>query len=154
VPWIHALGDAKEGPQLTPYALVEATALARHLFGTGSRAPDDLVPTAVFGHPPVGSVGLTEEQARLRGDVDVYRSTFVPLRNRLTPREEALVKLVVDRSSQRVLGVHVVGPDAPEIVQGFAVALRCGATKAQFDATLAIHPTLAEELVLLRTPNS
>jgi glutathione reductase (NADPH) len=112
----------------------------------------DNIPTAVFSMPPVGTVGLTEAEAAERfGAVDVYLSRFRPMRNILAGRDErTMMKLVVDRASDRVVGLHMVGPDAPEIVQGFAVALKCGATKAQFDATVGIHPTAAEELVTMR----
>ncbi|OHC81152.1 MAG: hypothetical protein A3G73_00400 [Rhodospirillales bacterium RIFCSPLOWO2_12_FULL_67_15] len=109
------------------------------------------VPTAVFSTPPVGAVGLTEAEAAQRGEIDVYVSSFKPLKHTLTGRaERTMMKLVVDRASQRVLGLHMVGADAPEIVQGFAVALKCGATKRDFDATVGIHPTAAEEFVTLR----
>jgi len=106
----------------------------------------------VFSLPPIATIGLSEEAARRRdGAVDVYLSRFRPLRNTLAGRDErSLVKLVVERATDRVLGVHMVGPDSPEIIQGFAVALQCGATKAQFDATIGVHPTAAEELVTLR----
>jgi glutathione reductase (NADPH) len=114
----------------------------------------DHVPTAVFSQPPVATVGLTEPEARAArpGPIDVYRTTFRPLQYALPGRQErTMMKLVVDRSSDDVLGVHIVGPDAPEILQGFAVALKAGAKKAQFDATIGIHPTSAEELVTLYT---
>ena len=138
-------------------ALAEAMALVDHLFGPlpgqARRAMDyEHIPTAVFTHPPIGTVGLTEAQARARhGAIRVYRSDFRPLKHTLSGRgERTLVKLIVDDASDRVVGLHMVGADAGEIVQGFAVALKCGATKAQFDATLGIHPTSAEEFVTLR----
>jgi glutathione reductase (NADPH) len=108
----------------------------------------------VFSHPPVGTVGLGEPQAQERHlDVDIYRSVFAPMKHTLSGRvDKALIKLVVDQATQRVLGVHVVGPDAAEIVQGFAVALKCGVTKRQLDATIGIHPSVAEELVTMREP--
>lgn len=155
VPSIHAIGDVTARLQLTPVALAEAMALVDHLFGDGRRAMDyDNVPTAVFTHPNVGTVGLTETQARERfGAVQVFRSEFKALRHTLSGSgERTLVKLVVDAASDRVVGLHMVGPDAGEVVQGFAVAMRAGATKAVFDATLGIHPTVAEEFVTLRTP--
>lgn len=159
VPSLYALGDVTARVQLTPVALAEAMALVDHLFGPAPGAAPrtaqyDLIPTAVFTHPNVGTVGLTEAQARERfGRLRVYRSEFRALRHTLSGSEErTLVKLVVDDASDRVVGLHLVGPDAGEIVQGFAVALRCGATKAQFDATLGIHPTIAEEFVTLREP--
>jgi glutathione reductase (NADPH) len=154
VPTIHALGDVIDRVQLTPVALAEAMVLVDQLFGNGERRIDyELVPTAVFTHPNIGTVGLGEAQARERhGAVRVFRSEFRPLRHTLSgSSERTLVKLVVDGASDRVLGVHMVGADAGEIVQGFAVALKAGATKAVFDATLGIHPTAAEEFVTLRT---
>ncbi|MFN3611914.1 glutathione-disulfide reductase [Tepidimonas sp.] len=161
VPSVYALGDVTARVQLTPVALAEAMALVDHLYGPAPgaaprSAPYDLIPTAVFTAPNVGTVGLTEAQARERyGRLRIYRSEFRALRHTLSGSEErTLVKLVVDDASDRVVGLHLVGPDAGEIVQGFAVALRCGATKAQFDATLGIHPTIAEELVTLREPVS
>ncbi len=152
VPSIWAVGDATDRMNLTPVAIAEAMALARTLFA-GQPTPMDHanVPTAVFSQPPVATVGLTEAEAARRGAIDVYVSSFKPMKHALSGRDErALVKLVVDRATDRVLGVHMMGADAPEIVQGFAVALRCGATKAQFDATVGIHPTAAEEFVTLR----
>ncbi|MDO5288768.1 MAG: glutathione-disulfide reductase [Pseudomonadota bacterium] len=157
VPSIYALGDVVGRLALTPVALGEAMALVDHLFGPAPgqalRQMDyDNIPTAIFTHPPIGTVGLSEEQARDRGQpIRVYRSDFKPLKHTLSgSAERTLVKLIVDDASDRVLGLHMVGADAGEIVQGFAVALKCGATKAQFDATLGIHPTSAEEFVTLR----
>lgn len=155
VPHIHAIGDVTNRLQLTPVAIREAMAYVETVFGGNPTAPDHSgVPTAVFSQPSLGTVGLTEAEARERHDaVDVYRSVFRPLKHTLTGGDErTLMKLVVDRASDRVLGVHMVGPDAGEIVQGFAVALKCGATKARFDETVGIHPTSAEELVTLRDP--
>ena len=155
VPSIYAIGDVSSRMQLTPVALGEAMALVDHLFGDDKRRMDyDYVPTAVFTHPNIGTVGLTEDAAREKyGKVTLFRADFRTLRHTLSGRDErTLVKLVVDAASDRVVGLHVVGPDAGEIVQGFAVALRAGATKALFDSTVGIHPTLAEELVTLRTP--
>jgi len=154
VPNIYAIGDMTHRKQLTPVAIAEGRAVADVLYGPGGRALNyELVPSAVFSLPAIGTVGLTEEEARARhGNVDVYRSSFRPLRHTVSGSDErALTKLVVDPASDRVLGAHMVGPDAGEIIQGLAVALTAGATKAQFDATLAIHPTAAEEFVLLRT---
>ncbi len=158
VPSIFALGDAVGRKDLTPVALAEAMALVDHLFGPAPgkpvRGPIDyaLIPTAVFTHPPIGTVGLSEEEARKQlGDIRVFRSDFKPLKHTLSgSTERTLVKLIVDAASDRVVGLHMVGGDAGEIVQGFAVALQCGATKAQFDATIGIHPTSAEEFVTLR----
>jgi glutathione reductase (NADPH) len=155
VPSVHAIGDVTARLQLTPVALAEAMVLADHLFGDHRRSMAyELVPTAVFTHPAIGTVGLTEAQARERhGAVDVYRTEFKPLRHTLGGRDErCLMKLVVDRASDRVVGLHMVGPEAGEVVQGFAAAMKAGATKAVFDATIGIHPTVAEEFVTLREP--
>ena len=155
VPHILAVGDVIDRVQLTPVALAEAMAVVDHLFGDGRRTVDyGNIPTAVFTHPNVGTVGLTEAQARERhGRLRIYRSEFKPLKHTLSMSgERALMKLVVDDASDRVLGVHMAGADAGEIVQGFAVALKAGATKAVFDATIGIHPTAAEEFVTMREP--
>lgn len=154
VPSVYAIGDATDRIQLTPVAIHEGICLANTLFNDTPMSPDHSdVPSAVFSQPPIGSVGLTEAEARERGPVDVYRSSFRVLKHTLTSNtEKTLMKLIVDRENDRVLGIHVVGPDAGEIIQGFAVAVKCGATKAQFDATIGIHPTSAEELVTMRDP--
>jgi glutathione reductase (NADPH) len=155
VPSIWAIGDVTNRINLTPVAIHEGVCLSETLFGAGPRSPDhENVPAAVFSQPPVGTVGLTEEEARARFDaVDVYRSTFRALKQTLTGGgERTMMKLVVDRETDRVLGLHMVGPDAGEIVQGFAVAIKAGAKKADFDATIGIHPTAAEEFVTMRTP--
>ena len=155
VPHILAVGDVIDRVQLTPVALAEAMAVVDQLFGDGRRTVDyGNIPTAVFTHPNVGTVGLTEAQARERhGRLRIYRSEFKPLKHTLSMSgERALMKLVVDDASDRVLGVHMAGADAGEIVQGFAVALKAGATKAVFDATIGIHPTAAEEFVTMREP--
>lgn len=155
VPGVHALGDVIDRIQLTPVALAEAMALVDRLYGAGQRSVDyALVPTAVFTHPNVGTVGLTEEAARARlPDVRIFRSEFKALRHTLSgSTERTLMKLVVDGATDRVVGLHMVGPDAGETVQGFAVALRAGATKALFDSTVGIHPTAAEEFVTMREP--
>jgi glutathione reductase (NADPH) len=155
VPSIFAIGDVTDRITLTPVALAEGEALARTLFNDQPTRPDHLdVPSAVFSQPPIGTCGLTEAQAGERyGEVDIYRSKFRGLKHTLSGRnEQTLMKLVVDRASQRVVGLHVVGAEAGEIVQGFAVAIKLGATKAQFDATIGIHPTAAEELVTMREP--
>ena len=158
VPSIHALGDVVGKLELTPVALAEAMAWVDHVFGpaagkTARRMDYDNIPTAVFTHPQIGTVGLSEAQARERfASVRIYRSDFKPLRHTLSgSSERCLVKLVVDDLSDRVVGLHVVGADAGEITQGFAVAMKAGATKAVFDETIGIHPTMAEELVTLRT---
>ncbi len=150
---IYAVGDVTNGIALTPVAIREGAAVANSLFGPAPVAADlALVPSAVFSQPPIGTVGLTEAAALEKFDaVDIYRSSFKPLRHALSGRDErTLMKLVVDAASQRILGAHMVGPDAPEIIQGLAVALRMGATTADFDATLGIHPTSAEEFMTLR----
>ncbi len=154
VPNIYAIGDLTQRRNLTPVAIAEGRAVADLLFGAGGRRLDyAMVPTAVFSAPAVGAVGLTEAEARAQGhEVDIYKSSFRPLRHTVSGSDErALVKLVVDAKSDRVLGAHMVGADAPEIIQSLAVALTAGATKAQFDATVALHPSAAEEFVLLRT---
>ena len=155
VPSIHALGDVTDRIQLTPVALAEAMALVDHLFGAGKRSVDyELIPTAVFTHPSIGTVGLSEHEARERyGKVSIYRSDFKALKHTLSgSTERTLMKLVVDDASDRVVGLHMVGADAGETVQGFAVAMKAGATKAVFDATIGIHPTAAEEFVTMREP--
>jgi glutathione reductase (NADPH) len=152
VPNIYALGDVTDRINLTPVAIAEGRALADTLFGReGSSVSYENIPTAVFSNPPIGTVGLTEAEAKNRyGAVDVYRSNFRPLRHTLSGSSaRTLVKLVVDSATDRVLGCHMVGMDAPEIIQGFAVALNCGATKKQFDATVGLHPTAAEEFVTM-----
>ena len=156
VPSIHAVGDVIDRMALTPVALAEGTVVAHHLFGQGGKsAPDyELVPTAVFSHPQVCTVGLSEEAARQRfGAVQIFQSSFRPLSNRMGGEpENVFLKLIVSKADQRVRGVHMVGEGAGELMQGFAVALQCGATKQQFDATIGIHPTVAEELVTMREP--
>ncbi len=150
---IYAVGDATDRVNLTPVAIAEARCLVETLFNGRPTAMDyENIPSAVFSQPPVGTVGLTEAAARHRfGEVDVYVSRFRALRHTLSGRDErTMMKLVVNRRDQRVLGCHMVGADAPEIVQGLAVALKCGATKQQFDATVGIHPTAAEEFVTMR----
>jgi glutathione reductase (NADPH) len=156
VPSIFAIGDVTDRIQLTPVAIHEGSALARTLFG-GERvgANHENVPSAVFCQPEIATVGLTEEQARQRfGELDVYRTSFKSMRHTLSGRDERnFMKLIVDRASQRVVAAHMVGRDAAEIIQGIAIAVRMGATKAQFDQTVGIHPTAAEEFVTMRTPS-
>ena len=155
VPSVYAIGDVIDRIQLTPVATAEGTLLANTLFNNSARRMDyDNVPTAVFSHPNVATVGLGEDEARKRyGEVEVYATRFRPLRATLSGSAgRVFMKLVVDRKTDRVLGVHMVGADAGEVIQGFAVALKCGATKAQFDATVGIHPTGAEEFVTMRAP--
>ncbi|EKE77398.1 glutathione-disulfide reductase [Gallaecimonas xiamenensis] len=155
VPSIYALGDVIDRFQLTPVALAEAMTLVNQLFGDASRTMDyEHIPTAVFTHPNIGTVGLTEAEARAKyGEVVIFKSEFRALKHTLSgSQERTLMKLVVDKASDRVLGLHMVGAEAGEITQGFAVALKAGATKAVFDATIGIHPTAAEEFVTMRTP--
>ncbi|MBY6070047.1 glutathione-disulfide reductase [Marinobacter salsuginis] len=155
VPSITALGDVIGTPQLTPVALAQGMVLSRRLFGDGKGDMDySAIPTAVFCQPNIGTVGLTEEEAREAGhSLRIYRSEFRPMKYTLSGRDErSLMKLVVDDETDRVLGAHMVGPDAGEITQGLAVAIKAGATKAQFDSTLGIHPTSAEEFVTMREP--
>ena len=152
---IHAIGDVTARPQLTPVATRDAMLLASSLFG-GTRRPVNLeyVPSAVFTSPEVAVVGLTEEHARERyGKVNVFKTSFRPLRHALSGRSEAtFMKLVVEHSGQRIVGAHMVGRDAAEIIQGVAIAIGAGATKTQFDQTIGIHPTAAEEFVTMRKP--
>jgi len=153
VPNVWAIGDVTDRINLTPVAIHEGMCLAATLFdGRPTQPCHENVPSAVFSQPPIGSVGLTEAQARAQFDaVDVYRTRFRELKHTLSGREErTLMKLVVDAASDRVVGAHMVGDHAGEVIQGVAIALVCGATKAQFDATIGIHPTSAEELVTLR----
>jgi len=151
---IYAIGDCTDRMMLTPVAIAEGMALANTLFNNQPTKPSYLnVPTAVFSSPNCGTVGLTEEQARARNlKIDVYRSSFKPLKHTLTGRDErTMMKLIVDQTNDKVLGCHMVGAEAGEIVQGLAVALNCGATKAQFDMTIGVHPSAAEEFVTMRT---
>ncbi|WP_444919400.1 glutathione-disulfide reductase [Microbulbifer sp. CnH-101-G] len=152
---IYALGDVTGEPQLTPVALAEAMALVKH-WRTGKTAEIDYnnIPTAVFCQPNIGTVGLSEEEARDSGvSVTVYKSEFRPMRHTVSGNtERTLMKLVVDADTDKVIGVHMVGDDAGEIIQGLAVALKAGATKRVFDETIGIHPTAAEEFVTMRTP--
>ncbi|MDP7122791.1 MAG: glutathione-disulfide reductase [Alphaproteobacteria bacterium] len=156
VPSVYALGDVIDRVQLTPVAIAEAMVVVDHMFGADAMADMsyDNIPSAVFSHPNLATVGLTEEEARKRhGEVEVYTSSFKALKHTLTGRDETtFMKLVTEPGAGRVLGLHMMGEAAGEIVQGFAVAMTCGATKAQFDATIGIHPTSSEEFVTLRTP--
>ncbi len=150
---IHAIGDVTNRINLTPVATAEAMWLARTLFGNEPTPVDhENVPTAVFADPNVATVGLSEEKAKERyGAVDVYKTSFRALKLTLTAKHErTFIKLVVERAGQKVVGAHMIGPDAGEIVQGVAIAVKMGATKGQFDSTIGIHPTAAEEFVTLR----
>ncbi|MEG1818313.1 glutathione-disulfide reductase [Pseudomonas sp.] len=157
-PSILAIGDVIGRVQLTPVALAEGMAVVRRLFKPEQYRPVDYqnIPTAVFSQPPIGTVGLTEEQALEQGhNVQVFESRFRPMKLTLTDiQEKTLMKLVVDADTDRVLGCHMVGPEAGEIIQGLGIALKAGATKQQFDETIGVHPTAAEEFVTLRTPVS
>ncbi len=160
VPDIFAVGDCTTGPQLTPVAIRQGHAFADTVFGGQARTVDlRFIATAVFSQPQVATVGLSEEQARYAAPgpsaaaLRIYMTTFKPMKATLSGRDErTLMKLVVDDTSDRILGAHMVGPDAAEIMQGLAIALQAGATKAHFDATIGIHPTAAEEFVTLRQP--
>ena len=155
-PSILAIGDVIGRVQLTPVALAEGMAVARRLFKPEQYRLVDyrMIPTAVFSLPNIGTVGLTEEQAREEGhEVEIFESRFRPMKLSLTEcQERTLMKLVVDARTDKVLGCHMVGPDAGEIVQGLAIALKAGATKRDFDETIGVHPTAAEEFVTMRTP--
>lgn len=155
VPNVYAVGDVTNRVNLTPVAIREGQAFADTVFHKIPRKPDyRYIPTAVFSQPPAATCGLTESLAREEyGAIDVYRSVFRPMRHTMSGRDEkAMMKLVVDRRTQQVLGAHMVGPDAAEIIQTLAVAIHMKATKSDLDATTAIHPTTAEEFVLMRTP--
>ena len=151
---IWAVGDVTNRVSLTPVALMEGMAFVDTVVkGIPTRPDYTNIPCAVFSQPPVASVGLSEQDAIKHGyTCDIFVSSFTPMKYSLSGRnEKAVMKLVVDAASQRVLGVHMVGPDAPEILQGFATALKCGATKQQFDQTVGIHPSSAEEFVTMRS---
>jgi glutathione reductase (NADPH) len=152
-PHIYAMGDVTDRVNLTPVATAEGHALADSLFGGHPRTVSlRNIPSAVFTTPPVATVGLTEDQAAAMGPVDVYVTRFTPMRHNLSGRaRKTMMKLVVDKATQKVVGAHMLGEDAAEIIQGIAIAVVMGATKADFDRTIGIHPTAAEELVTLRT---
>jgi glutathione reductase (NADPH) len=151
---IHAIGDVTDRMALTPVAIHEAMSFVKTVFdGVPTPVDHTFVPTAVFSQPEIGTVGMTEHSALAHGHaLDVYKSSFRPLKNTLSGRSErALFKLIVGSKDNRVLGCHIFGPEAAEIVQIVAVAMKMGATKADFDATIALHPSVAEELVTMRT---
>ena len=153
IPNIYAVGDVTDRLNLTPVAIAEGRGIAETLYNNNPFRMDHAdVPTAVFSQPPIGTVGLTEEQARREyGDVDIYCSRFRPMKNTLSGRDErTFMKLIVEPRTDRVIGCHMLGPDAPEIIQGLAIAVKCGATKKQFDQTVGIHPSAAEEFVTMR----
>jgi len=153
VPNIYAVGDVTDRINLTPVAIAEGRAIAETLYNSNPTRMDHRdVPSAVFSQPPVSVVGLNEDEARQQcGEVDIYQARFKPMKNTLSGRDErSFMKLVVDAKTDRVLGCHMLGVDAPEIVQGLAIAIKCGATKKQFDQTVGIHPSAAEEFVTMR----
>ncbi|MEP1471188.1 MAG: glutathione-disulfide reductase [Halieaceae bacterium] len=154
-PGVFALGDCTDTMELTPVALAEGMAFARTQFGELTPTVDyDFIPTAVFCQPNIGTVGFTEDEARAEfGNITLYKSAFRPMKHTISGRDEkTFMKLIVDTASDRVVGVHMMGPDAGEIIQGIAIALKAGATKATFDSTIGIHPTAAEEFVTMREP--
>ena len=151
---IYAIGDVTDRIQLTPVALAEGMAFVRTVYeGKPTSVSYDNVPSAVFSQPPIGSVGLTEQDARKNHRVTIYQSRFRPMKHTLSGRDEhSVMKLIVDRDTDKILGAHMLGSDAPEIIQGIGIAVKAGATKADFDATIGIHPTAAEEFVTMRVP--
>ncbi|CAL5220151.1 g2113 [Coccomyxa viridis] len=155
VPNIYAIGDVTNRVALTPVAIMEGMAFAKTVFGKDSTPPDyRKVPSACFVQPPLAYVGFTEEEAieKVSGNIDVYVSKFKPMKNTISGRDErTFMKLLVHSDTDQVLGAHMVGPDAPEVMQGIAIALKAGAKKAHFDSTVGIHPTAAEEWVSMRT---
>ncbi len=154
---IYALGDVTNRVNLTPVATAEGTTLARALYNDQPGAVDYAdIPTCVFSQPNLGTVGLTEEQAREKYQhIEIYKSTFTPMKLSLTDSDEkTFMKLIVDKTTDKVIGVHMLGPDAGEIIQGIGIAIKAGATKTHFDTTIGIHPTTAEEFVTMREPAS
>jgi len=152
---IFALGDVTGGMELTPVALAEGMSFARRQFNAMDKEVEyDFIPTAVFCQPNIGTVGYTEDEARAKfGHIRLFKSTFRPMKHTISGRDEkTFMKLIVDKASDRVVGIHMMGPDAGEIIQGMAIALKAGATKAMFDSTIGIHPTAAEEFVTMREP--
>lgn len=154
IPSIYAVGDVTDRMALTPVAIREGAAFAETVFNANPTKPDhELVATAVFTQPEIGTVGLSEEQARETGEIDVYVSTFRPMLHTLSGRDEKmLMKMIVARDTQKVLGVHIVGHGSGEMIQMAAIAVKMGATKADFDRTVAVHPTASEELVTMKVP--
>lgn len=151
---IYAIGDVTDRVQLTPVALAEGMAFVRTIYDDKPTSMSyENIPSAVFSTPPIGSVGLTEQDARRDHDIEVYQSTFKPMKHTLSGRDErSVMKLIVDKKTDKILGAHMMGVDAPEIVQGIGIAVKAGATKSDFDATIGIHPTAAEEFVTMREP--
>ncbi len=157
IPSIYAIGDVTNRVNLTPVALAEGMVLAKRLFGNEDKDVDySNIPTCVFSQPNIGTVGLTEAEAREQyDDIEIYKSSFKPMKLSLSDSDEkTFMKLIVDKKSDRVIGVHMLGPDAGEIIQGIGIAIKAGATKKSFDSTIGIHPTAAEEFVTMRDPVS
>jgi glutathione reductase (NADPH) len=157
VPSIYAIGDVTNRVNLTPVALAEGMVLAKRFFANEDKDVDySNIPTCVFSQPNIGTVGLTEEEAREQYDeIEIYKSSFKPMKLSLSDSDEkTLMKIIVDKKSDRVIGVHMLGPDAGEIIQGIGIAIKAGATKKVFDSTIGIHPTAAEEFVTMREPVS
>jgi len=155
IPSIYAVGDVTNRVNLTPVALAEGMFLARRLYNNETSPVDyENIPTCVFSQPNIGTVGLTEEEARDKYDqIDIYKSSFTPMKHTLSGDDEkTFMKLIVDKATNRVIGVHMVGPEAGEIMQGIGIAMKAGASKADFDKTIGIHPTTAEEFVTMREP--
>ncbi len=157
IPSIYAVGDVTNRVNLTPVALAEGMFLARYLYN-GESPPIDYenIPTCVFSQPSIGAVGFSEEEARDKYDqIDVYKSSFTPMKHTLSGNDEkTFMKLIVDKQSDRVVGVHMVGPEAGEIIQGIGIAIKAGASKTDFDKTIGIHPTTAEEFIAMRKPTN
>jgi glutathione reductase (NADPH) len=154
VPSVFAVGDVTDRINLTPVAIREGHAFADTVFGGTARAMEhDLVPSAVFTQPELGTVGLTEEAARAQEPIEVYATSFRPMQTLFARRNDrVLMKLIVSQSSRKVLGCHIVAPEAGELIQLAAIAIGMGATKEDFDRTVAVHPTMAEEMVTMRKP--
>ena len=153
-PHIYAIGDVSNSCNLTPYAIAEGHILSDQLFGAGNvrKANLESVASAVFSGPPIGTIGITEDQAKEKGlKYDVFKTSFRPLKYVLGSNQvKTFMKLIVERNSDKVIGCHILGDDAPEMLQGIAIAINMGATKADFDSTIGIHPTSAEEIVTLK----
>ena len=154
VPSIYAVGDVTDRVQLTPVAIREAMAFVETVFkGNPTPVDHELIPSAVFTQPEYGAVGLTEEQARDQEPIEVYTSSFRPMQTLFAGREDrVLMKLIVSQATRKVLGVHIVAPQAGEMIQMVGIAVKMGATKEDFDRVCAVHPTMAEELVTMKTP--
>ncbi len=157
IPSIYAIGDVTDRINLTPVALAEGMALAKRFFANEKKVVNySNIPTCVFSQPSLGTVGLTEEQARKKyADIDIYKSRFTPMKYSLSDNnEKTMMKMIVEKKTNRVIGVHMIGPDAGEIIQGIGIAMKAGASKHDFDSTIGIHPTAAEEFVSMREPTN